>query len=77
MWYFAVFSLTVFYLREGNAKGNSCNNSHVALYKGRHQLITTLQTQNLLIHSSVQLLICLTYAFICDMYFLLSEHAFV
>lgn len=39
----------VLYLREGNAKGHSSDDSHVALYEGRHQLITTLQTH--LIHS--------------------------
>lgn len=34
------------YLREGDAKGNSGDNPHIALYEGRHQLVTALQTHN-------------------------------
>lgn len=35
----------VLYLREGDAEGNSSDDSHVALDEGRHQLVTALQTQ--------------------------------
>lgn len=46
--------LCVEYLREGDAEGNSSDDSHVALYGGRHQLITALQKHTPLAHSSSQ-----------------------
>lgn len=44
-------SQTVEHLREGDAKSNAGDDSHVAVDDRRHQLITTLQTH---VHSVIQ-----------------------